>query len=49
MGGGWGARTGDAGIVMHRTIDDLDHEELAPLGREYLLAGHLIDPPDAGR
>ena len=28
---------------MHRTIDDLDHEELATLVKEHLLAGHLID------
>jgi hypothetical protein len=29
--------------VTHRTIDDLDHEELATLVKEHLLAGHLID------
>src|SRR5690606_25869564 len=29
--------------VAHRTIDDLDHEELATLVKEHLLAGHLID------
>ena len=28
---------------MHRTLDDLSHDELAVLGREHLLAGHLID------
>ena len=27
----------------HRTVDDLDHDELATLVREHLLAGHLID------
>jgi hypothetical protein len=27
----------------HRSIDDLDHAELAILAREHLLAGHLID------
>jgi hypothetical protein len=29
--------------VTYRTIDDLDHEELATLVKEHLLAGHLID------
>lgn len=29
--------------MTHRTIDDLDHEELATLVKEHLLAGHLID------
>jgi hypothetical protein len=28
---------------MHRTTADLDHEELATLVKEHLLAGHLID------
>ena len=27
----------------HRRIDDLTHDELAVLVREYLLGGHLID------
>lgn len=43
MEGRWGARSGGAVVVMHRTIDDLDHEELATLVKEHLLAGHLID------
>lgn len=29
--------------MTHRTIEDLDHEELATLAEEHLLAGHLID------
>ena len=29
--------------MTHRTIDDLDHGELATLVGEYLLGGHLID------
>ncbi len=29
--------------MTYRTIDDLDHEELATLVKEHLLAGHLID------
>ena len=29
--------------MTHRTIDDLDHDELALLVKEHLLAGHLID------
>jgi hypothetical protein len=29
--------------VAHRTVADLDHEELATLIKEHLLAGHLID------
>jgi hypothetical protein len=29
--------------VSHRTIDDLDHEQLATLAKEHLLGGHLID------
>lgn len=29
--------------MTHRTIDDLDHDELATLVKEHLLAGHLID------
>ena len=29
--------------MTHRTIADLDHEELATLVKEHLLAGHLID------
>ena len=29
--------------MTHRTVDDLDHDELATLVKEHLLAGHLID------
>jgi hypothetical protein len=29
--------------MTHRTVADLDHEELATLVKEHLLAGHLID------
>lgn len=29
--------------MTHRTVDDLDHDELATLVREHLLGGHLID------
>lgn len=29
--------------MTHRTVEDLDHEQLAMLVKEHLLAGHLID------
>jgi hypothetical protein len=43
VGGGRAARSAGARTVTHRTIDDLDPEELATLVKEHLLSGHLID------